>query len=108
MAKMKPGQISAKRAYEMSDALRKRADFDGKWANGLATLAKTEPVTKVRESLLKSSAKSWKEYNHNYEKSDRLKTRADAAMAKANAAAGRDTPLPASEGLFSKIKNWFE
>lgn len=21
---------------------------------------------------------------------------------------GRDTPLPSSEGLFSKIKNWFE
>jgi hypothetical protein len=29
-------------------------------------------------------------------------------MAKANEAVGRDTPLPSSEGLFSKIKNWFD
>jgi hypothetical protein len=108
MAKMKPGQISAKRAYEMSDSLRKRADFDGKWAKATGNLASYESNQSTREALLKNSAQNWRSYTHNYKKADRLESRADAAMAKANATVGRDTPLPTSEGLFSKIKNWFD
>jgi hypothetical protein len=102
MEKMKPGQISAKRAYEISDSLRKRADFDGKWAKATGDLASKEKNPLIKESLLKNSAKSWREYTHNYQKSDRLKTRADQAMNNANAA-GRDIPLPSSEGMMSKI-----
>jgi hypothetical protein len=103
MAKMKPGQISAKRAYEISDSLRKRADFDGHWAKATGDLALKEKNQPVKEALLKTSSQGWKDYSRNYEKSDRLKSRADVAMAKANATVGRDTPLPSSEGMMSKI-----
>jgi len=84
MAKMKPGQISAKRAYEISDSLRKRAEFDGKWAKATGNLASYESNQSTREALLKNSAQNWRSYTHNYEKADRLTSRADAAMAKAN------------------------
>jgi hypothetical protein len=92
MAKIKPGQLSAKRTYEIADSLRKRADFDGYWAKSTGNLASKEKNQFIKETLLKSSAQSWKEYGHNYEKADRLKSLADAAMKKAN----RDYPLSES------------
>ena len=128
MAKMKPGQISAKRAYEISDSLmdnskrlkefaypqiqigkatikNKVADkqvlLPGSYTfNGPRTLSGRDRLNIGQKALNQASADS--------SKSVGLKSRADAAMAKANAAVGRDTPLPTSEGLFSKIKNWFE
>lgn len=161
MAKMKPGQISAKRAYEMSDSLKSKAQYQAgamDFAANRLKSAKTPVEKKQAGSILEGLSRS-SEYN--YQKSDRLKSRADQAMnnanakskaintgvdiakgkvdrnasvlglgsgflgknnmsyfeesgkshkkelAKANAAAGRDTPLPSSEGLFSKIKNIF-
>jgi hypothetical protein len=68
--------------------------------NGPKTLSGRDRLNIGQKALKQASADS--------SKSVGLKSRADAAMAKANAAVGRDTPLPASEGLFSKIKNWFE
>ena len=110
MAKMKPGQISAKRAYEISDSLRKEAgssyrvaDLYQKVANNKGKIMDMGPA-----DLIHYAEKQVRSADYNYSKANRLKSRADAAMAKANAAAGRDTPLPSSEGLFSKIKNWFE
>lgn len=102
---MKPGQISAKRAYEMSDSLRRTANISGNWAMAQDKLAAKETHPRVKEILSKDASQAWREYGHDSEKSDRLKSRADAAMAKANAAAGRDVPLPSSEGIMSKITN---
>ncbi len=49
---------------------------------------------------------------HNSEKATRYRANADKAMAAANAKlkaqAGRDKPLPSSDGILSTIKNWFE
>jgi hypothetical protein len=105
MAKMKPGQISAKRAYEISDSLKKKANFNGQWAMSTEKLAAKEKNTTVKDILSKHSTQTWREVGHDFEKSDRLKTRADAAMAKAKATAGRDVPLPSSEGIMSTISN---
>lgn len=125
---MKPGQISAKRAYEVADSLMDRSNslktaaydqkmigkgtvknkiadkqvstfafptFDKPSSRGPATLSGNDRL-KIADNLQKqASADS--------SKSVRLKSRADAAMAKANAAVGRDTPLPSSEGIMSKI-----
>lgn len=103
MAKMKPGQISAKRAYEVADSLQKRADFNGNWAMAVDKQVAKEKSPTVKGVLAKHANQTWREYGHDSEKSSRLKSRADAAMAKANAAVGRDTPLPSSEGMMSKI-----
>ena len=124
MAKMKPGQISAKRAYEISDSLMDRSNKLKEFASpqiriGKGTIKngvfdKQVPVrfpggpTLSGRDRLNIGQKALKQASADSSKSDRLKSRADAAMAKANAAAGRDTPLPSSEGLFSKIKNWFD
>jgi hypothetical protein len=106
MAKMKPGQISAKRAYAIADSLDK--------ASGLAGVG--SPLSSLnKKSTAADSAKAYQagfarieSAEKNKQAANRFRSVADAAMAKANAAAGRDTPLPSSEGLFSKIKNWFD
>lgn len=123
---MKPGQISAKRAYEISDSLMDRSNKLKEFASPqiqigkatiknkvadrqLPTLAKPfeGPATLSGRDRLNIGQKALKQASADSSKSVRLKSRADAAMAKANAAVGRDTPLPSSEGLFSKIKNIF-
>jgi hypothetical protein len=102
MAKMKPGQISAKRAYEISDSLKSKAqyqagamDFAAKRLKSAKTPIEKKQAGSILEGLSRSS-------EYNYQKSDRLKSRADQAMNNVNAA-GRDTPLPSSEGMMSKI-----
>lgn len=115
MAKMKPGQITAKRAYEISDSLMsnskslKQTAFDQmQMSKGIpynktgqkyqdiygGGFSKTERIGIANSMQKKASADS--------SKSVRLKSRADQAMNNANAA-GRDVPLPSSEGLMSKI-----
>ena len=107
---MKPGQISAKRAYEMADSLGTQYHSGVRVSKMFEKAAsKGEKIMSMGPSDLKSAAiKTRREAIYNLHKGDELRKKADAAMAKANAAAGRDTPLPSSEGLFSKIKNWFE
>jgi hypothetical protein len=93
---MKPGQISAKRAYEISDSLMK-SSLSPKTSYGIAKAIKDNPNGAGRgmmESMLKNS-------DANVKKATRLKSAADAAVAKATA--GRDTPLPSSEGMMNKI-----
>jgi len=125
---MKPGQISAKRAYEVADSLMENSKLH-KLASaeqknlGQAAIKNKVGDKKVRighwsdspfgnylsgNDRMKISEKYSKIASADSAKSVGLKSRADAAMAKANAAVGRDNPLPSSEGLFSKIKNWFE
>lgn len=108
MAKMKPGQVPAKRAYQMADSLQKRADFDLQWAKGVGKVANEEKNPSIKSVLLKNSAKSYNDFMHNYEKSNRYRTNADNAVNKAKATAGRDMPLPSSEGIIGKIKNFFD
>jgi hypothetical protein len=129
MAKMKPGQISAKRAYEISDSLSKNANASKYAGNlymkGANAMQKREeksgkqetmildPSRKIGDAFELTGNKAVRAFGTsmlnrataNSEKATRLKTRADAAMAKANAAVGRDTPLPSSEGMMSKIAN---
>lgn len=114
---MKPGQISAKRAYSLADSLMtnskslKETAFDQiQMSKGIpynkngqkyqdiygGGFSKTERIGIANSMQKKASADS--------SKSVRLKTRADQAMNKANAA-GRDMPLPSSEGMMSKIAN---
>lgn len=104
----KTGQVSAKRAYEMSDSLKKKAQYQAgamDFAVDRLKRAKNPAEKSNATSVLNGLARS---SDYNYQKSDRLKSRADAAMAKANAQKGRDTPLPSSDGIIGKIKNWFE
>lgn len=104
----KKGQISAKRTYEIADSLNKKAQYQaGAMDFAVDRLKKSKsPAEKSKAtSILNGLARS---SDYNYQKSDRLKSIADAAMAKANAQKGRDTPLPSSDGIIGKIKNWFE
>lgn len=118
---MKPGQISAKRAYEISDSLMKKSNSLKETAFDQIQISKGIPYNKTggkyqdiygggfsKSERIGIANRMQKQASADSSKSVGLKSRADAAMAKANAAAGRDTPLPSSEGLFSKIKNWFD
>ena len=118
---MKPGQISAKRAYEISDSLMKKSNSLKETAFDQIQMSKGIPYNKTggkyqdiygggfsKSERIGIANRMQKQASADSSKSVRLESRADAAMAKANAAAGRDTPLPSSEGLFSKIKNWFD
>jgi hypothetical protein len=103
----KKGQISAKRAYEISDSLKKKAqyqagamDFAVDRFKSAKNPAEKSKATSILDGLAKSS-------DYNYQKSDRLKSRADQAMDKANAQKNRDMPLPSSDGIMGKITNWF-
>jgi hypothetical protein len=94
MEKLKPGQVTAKRAYELSDSLAKTGSRPVKFGPNVG-------------AEIRSKA-------YDREKSLRLKTRADEAVKKAggiardyrmdtssiNKAAGRDMPLPSSSQLF--------
>ena len=102
---MKPGKkITATRAYAIADSLDKASGLAGV-GSALSTLNK--------KSTAADSAKAYQAgfsrieaAEKNKAAANRFRSAADAAVAKAKA--GRDTPLPSSEGLFSKIKNWFE
>ena len=97
MDKLKPGQITAKRAYELSDSLAK---------TGTRRIPFSEAV--------KTKGGAYRQAEADRVKSQRLKTRADEAVKKAggiprdyrmdtssvNKAAGRDMPLPSSSQLF--------
>ena len=128
---MKPGQISATKAYAVSESLmnksnknKKIADYAVKEAKGrvdrnasvvglgpsfLGTrdFSNFQKESKVFKEKLSESLVAKKRIDNEAKKdsllSVGLKSRADAAMAKANAAVGRDTPLPSSEGIMSKI-----
>lgn len=104
---MKPGQISAKRAYEMSDSLKKEAASSYRVADLYYSAAgnKQKIMSMQPSDLVNYAEKQVRSADYNTSKSKMLKSRADAAMAKANLAAGRDTPLPSSEGIMSKITN---
>ena len=104
---MKPGQISAKRAYEISDSLGKEYHSSVRIADMYNNAAsKGEKILSMGPSDLKVAAeRQMRSGIYNLHKGAQLRNRADAAVAKAKA--GRDTPLPSSEGLFSKLKNWF-
>lgn len=92
MAKQfKKGQVSATRAYQIADSLTKKAQ--------LQAGATDYKGAKFPKQLLSSS-------EANYQKAERIRSAADKAMKKATA--GRDTPLPSSDGIISKIKNWFD
>ena len=118
---MKPGQITAKRAYEVADSLMDRSKrlkesayeqiYIGKGAikNGVGdkqvrinTSDLSAPYSLSGRDRLNIGQQRLKEASADSSKSVRLKSRADQAMNNANAA-GRDVPLPSSEGLMSKI-----
>jgi len=124
MAKMKPGQISAKRAYEVADSLMENSKLH-KLASaeqknlGQAAIKNKVGDKKVRighwsdspfgnylsgNDRMKISEKYSKIASADSAKSVGLKSRADQAMNNANAK-GRDMPLPSSEGMMSKIAN---
>jgi hypothetical protein len=125
MEKMKPGQISAKRAYEISDSLMDKSKKLKEFAYPQIRIGKATIKNKVADKQVSSSTsnpKTWgntlsgrdrlnigqkalKEASADSSKAVRLKNRADAAVAKAKATAGRDMPLPSSEGMMSKIAN---
>lgn len=116
---MKPGQISAKRAYEISDSLMKKSNSLKETAFDQIQMSKGIPYNKTggkyqdiygggfsKSERIGIANRMQKQASADSSKSVRLKSRADQAMNNANAA-GRDVPLPSSEGLFSKIKNIF-
>lgn len=118
---MKPGQISAKRAYEISDSLMDRSKGLKESAYNQIEMGKGAIKNKVGDKQLRADGgdllllgktlsgrdrlnigkQRLREASADSAKSVRLKSAADAAVAKATA--GRDTPLPSSEGMMSKI-----
>ncbi len=92
MAKMKPGQISAKRAYELSDSLKRNSEKLLPYYKSLKAdvIKEKNPTNKKIMNIAANDA--FNTMISSYEKSDRLKSRADAAMSKAN----RDYPLSES------------
>lgn len=117
MAKMKPGQISAKRAYEMSDSLMNKSNSLKETAFDQMQMSKGIPYNKTggkyqdiygggfsKSERIGIANRMQKQASADSSKSVRLKSRADQAMNNANAV-GRDVPLPSSEGIMSKITN---
>jgi hypothetical protein len=104
MEKMKPGQISAKRAYEISDSLMDKSKKLKEFAYPQIRIGKATIKNKVADKQVSSSTsnpKTWgntlsgrdrlnigqkalKEASADSSKAVRLKSRADQAMAKAN------------------------
>lgn len=110
MGKQKNTKLPVSRIYAISDSLKKKAqfqaggmDFAAQRLKSAKTPQEKKDATSIIEGLSRSS-------EHNYQKSDRLKSVADKAMAtaKIKATAGRDTPLPSSDGIIGTIKSWFE
>ena len=118
MAKMKPGQISAKRAYEISDSLMDKSKRLKEFAYPQIQIAKGTIKNKVFDKQVRTltltqnspyslsgrdrlniGQKALKEASADSTKSVRLKSLADAAMKKAN----RDYPL--SESPNPEFKN---
>lgn len=100
---LKKGQVTAKRAYEMADSLQKKAqfqagamDFEAQRLKYAKTPQEKADATSILEGLSRVS-------NHNYAKADRYRNNANKAVAKATA--GRDTPLPSSDGIIGSITN---
>ncbi len=93
---LKKGQVTAKRAYAIADSIdnrEKSIDIFVKNRGGLA------PINDAGRNRLN-------EYVKNKADAKRIRSAADKAVAKAQA--GRDKPLPSSDGILSTIKNWFE
>ena len=126
MAKLKTGQITAKRAYEMADSLSKSSKTLSYVGNRLADRSSSSSerkkdwkdknpsvinLTGIPGETKGTTIKGVKEMKNTSEKYKNLASsnmqKADMLTSRANAATGRDTPLPSSEGLFSKIKNIF-
>jgi len=107
MAKQKPTKVPVSRVRQMADSLQKRAVADFHWANATEKLAKKEKNTTVKNILSQHAEQTWRDFNHNYGKADRYRASADKAVAaaKAKASAGRDTPLPSSDGIIGTITN---
>lgn len=108
MAKQGTPKLTAKRVYAISDSLRKESGLAGVGSplsglNKKSTAADSAKAYKAGFARIEASEKNKKE-------SIRLKGIADKAVAaaKAKAQAGRDTPLPSSDGILSTIKNWFD
>lgn len=105
MAKQKAAKVPVTRVRQIADSLNKKAQYQaGAMDFAVDRLKKSKsPAEKsIATSILNGLARS---SDYNYQKSDRLKSIADAAMAKANAQKGRDTPLPSSDGIISNITN---
>lgn len=93
MAKLKLGQVTAKRAYEIADSLHKKAQNQAgamKFAMQRVESAKSNDEKAKAYSILDALERG-KDYH--YSKADRIKQAADKAM-------GRDMPLPSSDKLF--------
>lgn len=115
---MKPGQISATKAYAVSESLMKKSNSLKEAAFDQIQMSKGIPYNKTggkyqdiygggfsNAERIGIANRMQNQASADSSKSVRLKSRADQAMAKANAAIGRDTPLPSSEGIMSKITN---
>jgi hypothetical protein len=108
MAKLKKGQVSATRAYEIADSLKGNASAARKsgymYLSGGEKLKGTKKSTYVpgfgiqdSEGMKKIGSDMLKRADINSSKADRIKQAADKAV---NKAIGRDIPLPPSDKLF--------
>lgn len=104
MAKFKKGQVSVTRAREMADSLKHEAFWDSKAAKELYFKGKSATNASDKQMYKRALDKSNKLVDYNRLKAERYENAANKAMAQA----GRDKPLPSSDGILSTIKNWFE
>lgn len=93
---LKKGQVTAKRAYAIADSLDNREKSIDIFVKNRVGL---RPINDAGRNRLN-------EYVKNKADANRIRSAADKAVAKAQA--GRDKPLPSSDGILSTIKNWFE
>lgn len=104
MAKMKPGQVSVTRAREMADSLRHESFLDSKAAKYSYLKSKSATNASDKQMYKRALDINNKFADYNRGKAERYENAANKAMAQA----GRDKPLPSSDGILSKIKNFFD
>ena len=107
MKKFKKGQASVTRTREVADSLRHEAFLDSKAAKYSyleSKLAKNASDKQMYDRALEINNKF---ANYNRSKADRYENAANKAMANAKlkSTAGRDTPLPSSDGIIGTITN---
>lgn len=99
MGKQKPTKLPISRIYAISDSLRKESGLAGV-GSPLSTLNKKSTRADSTRAY-KAAFDRIDAAERNKKESIRLKNIADKAM-------GRDKPLPSSDGILNKIKNFFE
>jgi hypothetical protein len=97
MEKQKPVKVPVTRLRQMADSVRNEAFWDYKTAKDLYFKGKSAKNASEKQMYKNAEDKSNKLVDYNVAKAKRYDLAADKATA------GRDTPLPSSDGIIGSI-----